>query len=145
MPERYPPDDPREWLNRANSSLAMARIEAEGIYLEDLCFQAQQAVEKAIKAILIKHSVKFPYIHDITRLLTLLESTSQDIPAFVREAERLTPFSVVTRYPGMAPPVGRQEYHELLMLTERVVRWAESIVEPQNGDELDRVNQLQGD
>jgi hypothetical protein len=39
MPERYPPEDPREWLNRAQSSLILARAEEPGIYLEDLCFK----------------------------------------------------------------------------------------------------------
>jgi hypothetical protein len=40
--ERYPRDDPREWLSRARSSLALARSAAEGVDLEDLCFEAQQ-------------------------------------------------------------------------------------------------------
>ena len=53
-PERYPPDDPREWLNRARSNLAMAKNRVEGAYLEDLCFEAQQAAEKAIKAVMMK-------------------------------------------------------------------------------------------
>ena len=53
--KRFPPDDPREWLNRARSNLAKARSthRTPEIYLEDLCFDAQQAAEKAIKAILI--------------------------------------------------------------------------------------------
>jgi hypothetical protein len=36
--ERFPPDDPREWLNRARSSLAKARgaSETPEVYLEDL-------------------------------------------------------------------------------------------------------------
>ena len=42
--ERFAPDDPREWLNRARSDLAMARADVPGVYLEDLCFHAQQAV-----------------------------------------------------------------------------------------------------
>ena len=37
-PERFPPDDPREWLNRAKSNLAMAKNRAPGIYSEGLCF-----------------------------------------------------------------------------------------------------------
>jgi HEPN domain-containing protein len=32
------------------------------VYLEDLCFLAQQAAEKAIKAVLIKRGVAFPYV-----------------------------------------------------------------------------------
>ena len=74
MIQRYPPDDPREWLNRARSDLALARTERPDVYLEDLCFHAQQAVEKAVKALLIAHQVDFPYTHDIAQLLTLLEN-----------------------------------------------------------------------
>ena len=40
---RYPPTDPREWINRAKSNLAGAGLSHAGVYLEDLCFDAQQA------------------------------------------------------------------------------------------------------
>ena len=48
-PERRPADDPIEWLNRSKSNLARATadINLPGIYLEDLCFDAQQAAEKS--------------------------------------------------------------------------------------------------
>lgn len=61
----FPPDDPREWLNRARSNLARARSETEDVYLEDLCFDAQQAAEKALKAVLIHSKVRFPHVHDL--------------------------------------------------------------------------------
>lgn len=48
-PERFPPDDPREWMNRARSSLAQAKHRIGEIYLEDLCFDAQQAAENRLK------------------------------------------------------------------------------------------------
>jgi HEPN domain-containing protein len=41
------------------------------VYLEDLCFDAQQAAEKAIKAVLIHLGVRFPYVHDLSVLLDL--------------------------------------------------------------------------
>ena len=63
-PERFPPDNPREWLNRARSNLARAEVLAPGSYLEDLCFDAQQAAEKAIKAVMIRRDINFPYIFD---------------------------------------------------------------------------------
>ena len=47
--ERFPPDDPREWMNRARSDLTQAKSQMPGVYLENLCFNAQQAAEKAIK------------------------------------------------------------------------------------------------
>ncbi len=125
MPERYPPEDPREWLNRARSNLMVARTEELGIYLEDLCFNAQQAAEKAIKALLIQHDVEFPYVHDLAELLTLLERAGREVPESIRQAERLTRFAIFARYPGLAPPTSREEYREALALAEAVVRWAE--------------------
>jgi HEPN domain-containing protein len=58
--KRLPPDDPKEWLNRAYSNLSQAKggINLSNVYLEDLCFQAQQAVEKALKAVLIAIGLK---------------------------------------------------------------------------------------
>ena len=69
-PERFPPDDPREWLNRARSNLAMAKNRVPGAYLEDLCFQAQQAAEKAVKAVMISRNIDFPYVHNLALLLS---------------------------------------------------------------------------
>jgi len=124
-PERFPPDDPREWLNRARSNLSRAKSRIPEVYLEDLCFDAQQAAEKAIKALLVKKGIDFPYVHDIAYLLTLVEQTAVQIPDPVRRAEDLTRYAVVTRYPGVAEPVSESHYRDALVSAEAVVRWAE--------------------
>lgn len=56
--ERFGPDDPREWLDRARSNLARARHRVPGTQLEDACFDAQQAAEKAIKAVILNSAVE---------------------------------------------------------------------------------------
>ncbi len=124
-PERFPPDDPREWLNRARSNLSRAKSRIPEVYLEDLCFDAQQAAEKAINALLLKRGVAFPYVHDIAHLLTLVEQTAVQIPDPVRRAEDLTRYAVVTRYPGLAEPVSEPHYRDALVSAETVVRWVE--------------------
>lgn len=123
MPKRHSPEEPREWLNRAQSDLLLAKAKKEGIYLEDLCFHAQQAVEKAVKALMIKHGIEFPYIHDIAGLFTLLERAGHNLPKKVREGEKLTRFAVFTRYPGIAQPISRKEYNEAIRIARDVVRW----------------------
>jgi HEPN domain-containing protein len=124
-PERFSPDDPREWLNRARSNLARAQTKISGVYLEDLCFDAQQTAEKAIKALLIKRGVTFPYIHDLAHLVTLLETAGQEIPDFVRRAEALSRYAVVTRYPGVAEPVTEVHYQEAVAIAKAVLEWVE--------------------
>jgi HEPN domain-containing protein len=70
--KRLPPDDPREWLNRSRSNLTRAKKTMADVYLEDLCFDAQQSAEKAIKAVFIHRAITFPYICNLGGLLTLL-------------------------------------------------------------------------
>ena len=126
--ERFPNDDPREWLNRARSNLAHARNRASEVYLEDLCFCAQQAAEKAIKALMIARGIEFPYVHDLDHLLSLLAERGEAIPSAIRRASELTRYATATRYPGAVRPVTDTEYAEAVELAETVVRWAEGAV-----------------
>jgi HEPN domain-containing protein len=98
-----PPDDPHSWLSRARSNLARSKSQIPEAFLEDLCYDAQQAGEKAIKAVFIHRGEKFPFIHDLDELLQLLKRNGHKIPKYVWEAEELTRFAVVTRYPGFGP------------------------------------------
>ena len=125
QPERFPPDDPREWMNRARSNLARAKRRVPEDYLEDLCFDAQQAAEKAIKAVFTGRGVEFPYTHDVGRLLSLLEEAGDTIPEEIRQAEILTDYAWVSRYPSAVPPVSVQAYADAIRMAETVVRWAE--------------------
>lgn len=124
-PERFPPDDPREWLNRARSNLVRARSQIPGAYLEDLCFDAQQAAEKAIKAVMIADDIEFPYVHDLDHLLSLLQDTGVVVPDAIFRAADLTAYATVTRYPGDIGLVTEADYREALEISETVVRWAE--------------------
>ncbi len=127
-PDRYPPDDPREWLNRAKSNLALAKSRIPDAYLEDLCFEAQQGAEKAIKAVPIRREIEFPYVHDLAHILSLIDEHGDVVPEEVRKAEELTAFAVITRYPGTARPVTQHEYEEAAEIADVVVRWAEELL-----------------
>jgi len=82
MPRRaVPTGTPEEWLRRAKSNLVRAKqVKPAGAYWEDLCFDTEQAAEKAVKAILTHCKVQFPKIHDIGELLSLLDQSGEKIP-----------------------------------------------------------------
>jgi len=120
MPDRYPPEDPREWLNRARSNLQLAKnTDTDKIYYEDLCYNAQQAAEKAIKAVFIYHRISFPLIHDLAALITILIKNEISVPDQIKESARLTRFAVATRYPHILTPVKKNEYLEAVRLAGR--------------------------
>jgi HEPN domain-containing protein len=75
----------------------MAKVQGLGIYYEDLCFHAQQAAEKAIKAVLLHRGIRFPYVHDIGELMRLLKRKAASVPSRVWKARQLTDYAVETR------------------------------------------------
>lgn len=129
-PEHRDPTKPAEWLRRARSNLAKAKADRRipEVLYEDLCFDAQQAAEKAIKALLVYRNVLFPKTHDIMDLPTLLHQSGMKVPEEIRHADFLTGYAVEARYPGMSEEVTAEDYEEALVLAERVVRWVESII-----------------
>lgn len=119
-----------EWLRRAKSNLALAKApKTEGIYWEDLCFETQQAAEKAIKAVLLHNAIQFRFVHDIAELLTLLEQNNIPFSEEVRSAAELTEYSVEARYPGPFEAVSEEEFRRALLTAEAVVSWAESYIQ----------------
>ncbi len=128
-PEESSVGTPQEWLRRAKSNLARAKQpKPDEALWEDLCFDAQQAVEKAFKAVLVFRGVDFPKTHNIRVLLSLLDSAGQQIPQELRKAIGLTIYATVSRYPGEAEPVTEDEYHEAVALAEQVVQWTEQVI-----------------
>ena len=126
---RYHPDHPLEWIRLAKDNLDTARLGTALVSLEILCFHAQQAVEKALKAVLVDRSTDFPYTHDIEELLATLEESGVPCPVASPEANRLTRYAVLTRYPGLAEAVTVEEYQSALLLAERILEWANDQIE----------------
>jgi HEPN domain-containing protein len=128
-PKVSPGGTPEEWLRRAKGNLALAKQrKPKEAYWEDLCFEAQQATEKAVKSVLRFSGIDFPKTHDIGELLALLNQSGRKVPQAFWKADDLTQYAVETRYPGSAEPVTRSEYRQAIALAQNVVKWAENIV-----------------
>ena len=113
------------WLKRAKSNMARAkagRVSSE-ILFEDLCFDAQQAVEKALKSLCVIHEIVFPKTHDIAYLIELLEEKNVTVPEDVQNAKILTGYAVETRYPGDYEPVDEDDYFKAIEIAEKVLTW----------------------
>ena len=128
-----PPDDadlgsPGRWLAYARSDLILARRDPEpGVLLESLCFHAQQAAEKALKALLVHHGVTPPRTHNLTVLLEKLPSGCT--PPEAERLKELTAYAVDARYPQGWGEVTGEDYREAVELAAATVEWAERLVE----------------
>jgi HEPN domain-containing protein len=124
------------WLRRAENDLqaGLAIAAAALSSYETAGFHAQQAAEKAVKAILVRHGVEFGRTHDVGALLTLTDSVAPGAADRLAAAEPLTRHAVDTRYPGSGSPdaatVSREEAARDLDTASAVVTFAREHLRP---------------
>ena len=114
----------KQWLAFADEDLRLAR---QGMEIKSGCpyrliaYHAQQCVEKLVKAYLVCHGIRFPYTHDIFRLLEICDQqTSTNWIETLGEAEELTSFAITTRYPGQDDEVSKDEAVWAIGIAEKV-------------------------
>jgi HEPN domain-containing protein len=131
MPFEGSDDLVQRWLVYAKSDLELARVDLpESVLLETLCYHAQQAAEKALKAVLVFYGVNIPRTHNVGALIDLAAEYT-DISEAIRDAAILTDYAVSSRYPSFVEAVEREDYETALELADRVFDWAMQII----GDE----------
>lgn len=120
----------REWVAKAENDLKSAAhlLTMKDCPVDNVCFNAQQCVEKYLKALLITQDLEFPKTHDLGELLVLL-------PARLRpsldnnEQDRLTDYATVTRYPGNYEPISLTEARQAVKIARRVRREVRKLLE----------------
>src|SRR5215212_5669541 len=120
---------PHTWLVHARSDLAAARVLRANpdILPEQAGFHAQQAIEKAIKAVLLARNVDIPYAHDVQDLVEEITRLGMAVPTEVTEAKALTRFAVEMRYPS-AEEIADGDIDEAIRIAEATVAWATPLV-----------------
>jgi HEPN domain-containing protein len=105
-----PASDAQRWLRFAQAVLelgeALARSDSHPPHLS--CYHAQQAGEKALKAVLIDLQIRFPFTHNLDVLRNLVPPTWNVTQKFPR-LESLTQWVTVGRYPGNWPEATDQD------------------------------------
>ena len=127
-PDKTQPGSAADWLRRSYSDLSLASIPLpEHVLYNDLCFHAQQAVEKSIKAVLIHYGIEFRKVHDIDHLLALLPRDVPSPPASDIVVS-LTSYAVMARYPGDYEDILPEDYDEAILVARSVYAWAAAVI-----------------
>ncbi len=99
-----------EWLNKAGEDeLSIYAILHEGGAPSTACFLSQQMAEKCLKALLVFRMRRFPKVHDLLELATLLLKTDSDVSKIQDDLTLLNRYYIETRYPGDYPTFSLEE------------------------------------
>lgn len=109
------------WLSYAKSDLdaAYTLLDSGDFFPRQICFLAQQAGEKSLKAILVFLDMKFPKTHDLDHIRELIPE-GWEVKEKFPELYELSVWAVESRYPGHTPDVVEREARETLLLSEMV-------------------------
>ena len=116
------PDDPRTWIAKAENDLLNIRnnLSAERVPWDTICFHAQQAAEKLLKAFVVSRGQTVSHTHNLEALLADAVAAGGPLEALESDCQLLTPYAVMLRYPDAAGEPSEQEAHEAVAAAQRV-------------------------
>ena len=128
----------REWIERASLRCRYGVLSLEEGDTKEAVRNFASAAETALKAVYIRYESYYPRVHDIGELVRgcpdrgVLEAVEGYSEGFVRDFSKnyLAPYVLVR-------PVPLDKVEECRQFAEKIVRWAEDVVRP---DEQSGVN-----
>ncbi|MBN2450608.1 MAG: HEPN domain-containing protein [Lentisphaeria bacterium] len=115
----------RDWLRQASRDLDQAEDSARAERHEWACFAAQQAAEKAVKALHLNHNQE-AWGHVVAKLLRELPEDVACSPELIEKAHVLDGYYVAARYANGHAEGAPFEHYGRLQSTE-AIRYAREI------------------
>lgn len=100
------PDIAARWLQFAKEDLRIVPILIRENAFNMACFHAQQAAEKALKAVLVHYVGGIPKVHQLSELLQLAIPAMANLKKFETTVLQLDQYYIPTRYPDALPGMG---------------------------------------
>ena len=119
------------WLRKAHEDLEMAALAQTRADLRgQVCFHAQQALEKALKGAASHLGVRdIPKTHDVTALADVVGGQGAEVPVTAEELEAFDSYAVDVRYEDLVAP-DEQAATMAVALARQVYDWAEGLIKP---------------
>lgn len=115
----------RQWLAKAQNDLLNAdnNLKSEVIPFDTICFHAQQAAEKLLKAYLVAKGIQPPITDDLLLLLEQILPHCADAETLRGDLALLMPYAVGVRYPDTLLAPTHEDAREARQAAQSVLEW----------------------
>jgi HEPN domain-containing protein len=114
--------DPAAWLEKADHDLLNIRnnLAASEVPWDTVCFHAQQAGEKLLKAYLVARGATPDRTHDLVKLLSACAAIDGALLDLETECVTLSAYGVLPRYPDDVDDLGEDDARLLIAAAKRI-------------------------
>jgi HEPN domain-containing protein len=130
---RYPMERSRDWMDQAQGDLGHAQHDLAHGFYDWACFSAQQAAEKAVKAVFQKLGAE-AWGHSVADLLKELAHRYPVSEELINGALELDKVYIPARYPNAHPSGSPRERYtkneaaRLIQYAEQIIKFCESLL-----------------
>jgi len=123
----------KDWMNEAEGDLEHAKSDRDGGYHNWACFSAQQAAEKAVKAVFQKMGAE-AWGHSVVDVLKELSKKHEIPEGIMNGALELDKAYIPTRYPNAHPSGSprnlytKKESMRLIQHAEKIVKFCSGLL-----------------
>ena len=97
---------------------------------ENVCFLAQQAIEKSLKAVICHLEIAIPFSHSLELLTSLIPKDSK--PPNSENLESLTEYATIRRYEEGFAKLEKADLEAVIFTAENTLHWAQKIINEKN-------------
>ena len=115
-------EEAEAWMRRAKRDAMISRYNFQGKIYDAAAFYAQQASEKALKALSMETNGTFRRSHDLVELASEVEAPSE----VLRMCAVVSPAYTGTRYPDMPELGTKEDVRNVVKASREVVKWVSS-------------------
>lgn len=114
--------DPAAWLAKADHDLLNIRnnLGASEVPWDTVCFHAQQAGEKCLKAYLVSQEVAPERTHDLIKLLSRCLAIDPSLIDLEADCITLSAYGIFPRYPDDIEDLDEDDARPLVAAAERI-------------------------
>lgn len=113
------------WIQKADHDLGTAILvkNHNPEYRDTIAFHCQQAVEKYLKAVLIKLNISFSKTHDLVFLLELINENENIEKLLFEKALELQDYEVEIRYPDETIELSENDIRSAIKIAQEFREW----------------------